>query len=323
MIFKKNKFQLNENQLVFEEIKNQKSKVLFNLSAILIFLTIISLSIYLLTLENHDAYKLKKQELDELRKSYDEIASNLDLMQRTLDNLRERDTAIFKQIIELNPSEDEFSSFHLNSKLESIKKFSNKELGEIILDKINIMKTKLRLLNQTKNEITASVKTKEKLLKNIPSIRPVQNPNNKIEFISGFGYRKHPVFKIYKIHSGIDFGAYTGTAVYATANGTVSRVEFRKEGYGRLVLIDHGFGFVSLYSQLSEINVKVGQKVKKGQIVARVGQSGDVAPHLHYEIQFRNKRINPLHFCREGMSIVEYSTFIDRANKKNQALSIH
>jgi murein DD-endopeptidase MepM/ murein hydrolase activator NlpD len=167
------------------------------------------------------------------------------------------------------------------------------------------------------------VKEKEKMLKSIPSIRPIKKPKNSVEYLSGFGYRKHPIFKILKMHGGIDFSAEIGTAVYATGNGRVQQIIQKADGYGKHIVIDHGYNFLSVYAHLSEMNVNVGSQVKRGQIIGRVGNSGGVAPHLHYEIQYKRKRVNPLYFCRDGMTADEFNRFADMVSKENQAMSIH
>jgi murein DD-endopeptidase MepM/ murein hydrolase activator NlpD len=125
------------------------------------------------------------------------------------------------------------------------------------------------------------------------------------------------------MHGGIDFSAEIGTAVYATGNGRVQQIIQKADGYGKHIVIDHGYNFLSVYAHLSEMNVNVGSQVKRGQIIGRVGNSGGVAPHLHYEIQYKRKRVNPLYFCRDGMTADEFNRFADMVSKENQAMSIH
>ena len=161
------------------------------------------------------------------------------------------------------------------------------------------------------------------MLAAIPSIRPIRNLKKKIQHLSGFGYRLHPVFKTRKMHTGIDFGARRGTPIYATGEGKVIRVEHKKGGYGKNVVIDHGFGYQTLYGHMSKIKTKVGKKVKRGEIIGLVGSSGtSTSPHVHYEVLHKGQKINPLPFCLDGLSPEEYKAFVNAATAENQAMSL-
>ena len=322
----KGKYFYNEKTLRYEKVEKDKRSLLMNLGLVLLFMGVITGAIYFLTMDDFSSLNNKEKELNELKKTYTEMQQNLALMQKTLENLHQRDSAIYKQILEEKPGEGENQGDSLIKQYssEDIKKMKNKDLNALLKERVSQMRANLKKMSTLENEISEAIKSKEEMLKAIPSIRPVKSNNYKLEFISGFGYRKHPVFKILKMHKGIDFGAFVGTAVYATGDGRIQRVEFKTDGYGKCIVIDHGYGFQSLYAHLSEVKVNVGQKVKKGQIIARVGDSGKVSsPHLHYEVLHKQKRINPLIFCRDGMTAQEHATFIEKAMVQNQALSIH
>jgi murein DD-endopeptidase MepM/ murein hydrolase activator NlpD len=257
----------------------------------------------------------------EMHRHYKNMQAEIELMKRSMENLNERDSAISKQLMEIDP--DEFSFVNKGISKDSMKKLTDAELIGQISSNIGEMRKKIALLSSTKSEMESIVKEKEKMLKSIPSIRPIKKPENGVEYLSGFGYRKHPIFKILKMHGGIDFSAEIGTAVYATGNGRVQQIIQKADGYGKHIVIDHGYNFLSVYAHLSEMNVNVGSEVKRGQIIGRVGNSGGVAPHLHYEIQYKRKRVNPLYFCRDGMTADEFNRFADMVSKENQAMSIH
>ena len=191
-------------------------------------------------------------------------------------------------------------------------------------ERIQQMRKRLALMAEAQEQILTAAKEKEEMLKAIPSNRPIRRLDRKLEYLSGFGYRKHPVFKILKMHTGIDFGAPTGTPIYATGNGKVIKVVMKKTGYGRHVILDHGFSYHTLYAHMSKVEVKVGQEVKRGEIIGRVGSTGtSTAPHLHYEVIHKKKKINPLPFCRDGLDNQEYKEFVELVGRENQALSIH
>jgi murein DD-endopeptidase MepM/ murein hydrolase activator NlpD len=263
----------------------------------------------------------QQRDLIEMHRHYKKMQSEIILLKNSLENLNERDAAIAKQLMEIDP--EEFSYLNKGISKDSMQKLTDAELIGKISDNIAGMRKKLSQLSASKAEMKSLLSAKESMLKSIPSIRPIQRPENGLEYLSGFGYRKDPIFKILKMHGGIDFGAEIGSAVYASGNGKVQQILQKNVGYGKCIIIDHGFGFISLYAHLSEINVQVGEETKRGQIIGRVGNSGGVAPHLHYEIQYKKKRVNPLYFCREGMTADEFSRFADMVSKENQALSIH
>ena len=138
--------------------------------------------------------------------------------------------------------------------------------------------------------------------------------------MSGFGMRLHPIHKIRKMHTGLDFSAPKGTAILATGDGTVSKILHKRTGYGTHVIIDHGFGYKTLYAHMSVVSVKKGQKVKRGQSIGKVGNTGtSTASHLHYEVHHLGKKVNPVHYCLDGLTAEEYKTLADMASISNQS----
>ena len=162
----------------------------------------------------------------------------------------------------------------------------------------------------------------ENRLASIPSIKPVQEDilKRKIRYLSGYGWRIHPVHKVKKFHKGIDFTAPRGTPIQSTGDGVVKRVQNKRTGYGKNIIIDHGYGFETLYAHMQEVEVKVGQKVKKGQRIGSIGSSGtSTAPHLHYEIRINDRSINPIDYVLDGLSPEEYAELVHRAEEENQS----
>ena len=154
----------------------------------------------------------------------------------------------------------------------------------------------------------------------IPSIQPIRNKDLK-RLASGYGYRIDPFTKKPRMHKGMDFTASSGTPIFATGKGIVKRADNRASGYGKHIRIDHGFGYVSLYAHLSKYNVKRGQKVKRGDIIGFVGNSGRSAgPHLHYEIIKDGSKINPLNFYYGNLTSEEFDKLLNIANQENQSL---
>ena len=170
------------------------------------------------------------------------------------------------------------------------------------------------------DEIAKLAMDREKFLKSIPAIQPVNN-DDLTRIASGFGYRIDPFTKAKKHHYGIDFTAPQGTPVYATGDGTVIRADNRSSGYGNHIRINHGYGYTSLYAHLYKFNVKRYQKVKRGDLIGYVGSTGrSSAPHLHYEI-FKDKvKINPINFYYGNLTAKEYDELLKQASVVNQSL---
>jgi murein DD-endopeptidase MepM/ murein hydrolase activator NlpD len=164
-------------------------------------------------------------------------------------------------------------------------------------------------------------KNKEKMLASIPAIQPISNKNLK-RIASGFGYRIHPVYKTWRMHTGMDFTAPIGTPIYATGDGVVIKPKSRMSGYGKVVVVDHGYGYKTLYAHCSKIIVRPGQKVKRGQIIGYVGNTGiSTGPHVHYEVLKNDRPVNPVNYFYQDLSPEEYEKVIEISSRANQSMS--
>jgi murein DD-endopeptidase MepM/ murein hydrolase activator NlpD len=153
----------------------------------------------------------------------------------------------------------------------------------------------------------------------IPAIQPIKKGDGRI--VSGFGMRYHPILKYRRMHYGIDISAPTGTPIFATGDGTVKSVG-RHGGYGNTVIIDHGYGYQTLYGHMKTISVKKHKKVKRGEIIGYVGNTGlSRAPHVHYEIIYNNKKIDPVNYFYNDFTPEEFEKVRELASKDNQVLS--
>ena len=162
---------------------------------------------------------------------------------------------------------------------------------------------------------------KEDMLASVPSIKPIRKDkfNRKLENLSGFGYRIHPVHNIRKMHYGVDFNCRKGTKIQATGKGKVVTAGVHA-GYGKCVIIDHGYGYRSLYAHMSEIKVKRGQEVLRGDVLGLVGSTGlSTGDHLHYEIHKNGVRVDPIQYCHDGLSPQEYQQMVEASHKNNRS----
>ena len=170
--------------------------------------------------------------------------------------------------------------------------------------------------------IVNMAREKEKMLASIPSMKPVRSDKlaRKVRLLSGFGRRIHPIYKVPKMHYGIDFTAPRGTPIQATGDGVVVKVENKRTGYGRNVVIDHGYGYKTLYAHMQDVHVKKGQKVIRGQQIGTVGNSGSsTAPHCHYEVMLKGEKVNPIHYVMDGLSPDQYQELVKASEMSNQS----
>ena len=185
---------------------------------------------------------------------------------------------------------------------------------------MDILQKQIVVQSKSLDEIAVLAADKEKFLSSIPAIQPINN-EDLTQMVSGYGYRTDPFTKAKKFHYGMDFTAPRGTPIYATGDGTVVRADNASSGYGNHVRIDHGYGYVSLYGHMYKYNVRVNQKVKRGELIGFVGSTGrSQGPHVHYEVFKDDERINPMNFYYGHLSAEEYSVLLERSTLENQSL---
>ena len=183
--------------------------------------------------------------------------------------------------------------------------------------KLKLLAKKVSIQENSYKELVEVISNKELMASSVPAIRPLARKDI-IRFSSPFGYRMHPIFHVIKFHTGIDLTARRGTPVYATGDGIIIRADYSSGGYGNIIIISHGFGYESYYAHLSKILVKPGQKVKRGDLIGLVGNTGrSTAPHLHYEIRINGKPVNPVNFYYNDITDDEYSMMIEQAKSSD------
>ena len=182
-----------------------------------------------------------------------------------------------------------------------------------------------QLVIQSKSfdEVIDLAKTKEERMAAKPSIQPV-SLNELIRFGSSFGMRMHPILKQYRAHNGIDLTAPRGTKIYATADCVVLIANYTSGGYGKRILIDHGYGYKTLYGHCYKILVEPGQKVKRGEVIGLVGNTGlSTRSHLHYEVWVNNRPVNPINYYANDLSPEEYDRMIQLLSKADPSFDIN
>jgi len=324
---RKEKFVYNKQTLRYEKvIEPLKIKILRAFAficAVLLFSAIV-IVIYNATVDSPKEKALKR-ELVQAKAQMKAIDGQLDDYSKIISNMKDRQEGAFTMAFGLPPIDEDV----WEGGVGGAKRYSNlikyPNTGDLMLDvtkKADKLGRQMAILSHSLDTVINVAKDREKQFASIPSIKPIREDKikRKIQLLSGFGRRLHPIHKVMKMHKGIDFSANTGTDIFATGDGKVTRVENKKRGYGKNVVISHGYGYETLYAHMSAMDVKVGQKVKKGEVIGKVGSTGtSTAPHLHYEVHYMNKAVNPIHFVLDGLSTEEYQKMLDMASTSNQS----
>ena len=297
--------------------KFKKFIVYLTSSAILAFFTL------LIFFQYFDSPKEKrlKGEINHLLSQYEIINNDLEKIELVLDDIQKRDDNIYRTIFEADPIPTSIrkQGFGGVNRYKKLSGYSNSDLIINTTKKIDQLTKQLYLQSKSFDEIIELAKNKSKMLASIPAIQPVANKDLK-RMTSGYGYRIHPIYKTRKMHYGMDYSAKVGTEIYATGDGVISKVKRSKRGYGNYVKINHGFGYETLYAHMSKYIVKKGQKVKRGEVIGYVGNTGiSTAPHLHYEVRKDNKKINPVNFYFNDLTPEEYEKMLELASQPNQS----
>ncbi len=254
------------------------------------------------------------QERDALKTQYQILEKQVDQMQLVLGDLQQRDDNLYRVLFQAEPipSSVRTGIAHINYH-DSLLQMSNWQLATDITRKVDAIEKQLYVQAKSYDEILEWAKNQETRMEYIPAIQPVLN-KDLTRVASGYGYRIDPVYHVRRFHQGMDFTAPKGTDVYATGKGRVFSTGW-KQGYGNTVVIDHGFGYKTLYAHLHKSLVKKGQKVNRGDVIALVGNTGkSTGPHLHYEVRLKDRPIDPRNFYFQDLSPEEYDKMVQLSN---------
>lgn len=320
------KYYYDPDTLSYRKIEPRKSKkvrnvMLFTLASILSGL--IGLVILLNTnLLNTPRELSLQREVKNYELQFELLNRKMGQMEEVLTNIEERDNHIYRIYFEANPipEEQRRAGFGGVNRYQSLEGFNNSEMIIATTRRMEIIQKQMVIQSRSLDEITKLAAEKEKLLAAIPAIQPVNN-EELTRMASGFGWRSDPFTKARKMHWGMDFTAPRGTPVYATGDGTITRADNLASGYGKHIRLEHGYGYLTVYAHLSRYNVRVGQAVKRGDLIGFVGSTGrSEAPHLHYEVWKDGQKINPINFYYGSLTAEEFENMLRYANQENQSL---
>ncbi len=318
------KYRFNSKSLTYEKVKTSfKVGFLYVLSYLatgIVFATItIILSRQFLPSPSE---KKQNRELEVLKLQYELLDTKMNLAEKVLYDLEDRDDNIYRAIFESEPlpktiryggsgGSDKYSVFDV---------FDNAELLKSSTEKLDKITKQIYIQSKSFDEVVKLSKNKEKLLASIPAIMPINHKDLFHTISSNFGWRTHPIYKTQQFHPGMDFAYPQGTPIYASGDGLIETADDMAQGYGNHVVINHGFGYQTLYGHMSKIAVHANQKVNRGQLIGYVGSTGlSTGPHLHYEVIKNGEKVNPINYYYNDLSPQEYQMLIDGSKKSTQS----
>jgi murein DD-endopeptidase MepM/ murein hydrolase activator NlpD len=321
---KKNiKYYFNPETLTYDNFKNHRIEKLFRFAGLaasvtLIVLLIISISIY--RTKSPDE-KLLRQEVQFYKKQLNKLNEKYEQVNSSLTDLEKKDNEVYRVIFEAEPLPKSVLEAGTGGtdKYKDIEGYNASEAIITSNQKLDALGAKLSVLNQSYKELMKLAIQKKNMLSTLPAIQPVADKDLN-EIASGFGMRIHPIYHTLHMHEGLDFAAPRGTKVYATGDGIVEKVEFNGRGLGNFIVINHSFGYETVYGHLSKQLVRTGQKVKRGSVIGLVGSTGlSTAPHLHYEVVKGNKKVNPINYFHNDLNPADYEKLVKLANRANKS----
>jgi murein DD-endopeptidase MepM/ murein hydrolase activator NlpD len=318
------KYKFNPENLAYEKFKRSKLEWFVRIAGFMAAFAILTFGLYLVasSIFETPTEKIQKREIEYLKKLNKDQQERVDVLSDIVAELENRDENVYRNIFGADPIPKSIrdAGYGGVEKYATLEGYSNSELVVESQKKIDKLSKKLYILSKSYDELEELANKKEEMLASIPAIQPIKS-GKQIRIASGFGWRVHPLYKVVKFHEGLDFSGPLGTDIYATGDGTVVEVEYSRRGYGNKVVISHGYGYKTLYAHMHKFNVRRGQKVKRGEKIGTIGNTGlSTGPHLHYEVHINGKKVNPVYFFHNDLTPEEYEKVLKLAEQANQAL---
>lgn len=317
------KYRFNTKSLTYEKIETAlKTKVLRLLSYLAtgsVFAAITILIAY--SYFDSPKEKIQKREIEALKLQYELLNSRFNQISTVLNDLQDRDDNIYRMIFEAEPIPASIrnAGFGGVDRYKELQGYENSQLMTETAKRLDRLAKQMYIQSRSFDEVVELVKNKEQLLASIPAIQPISNKDLK-HVPSGYGWRTDPIYKTPEFHPGMDFTSNTGTEIYATGDGIVERADDMAQGYGNHIVINHGFGYQTLYGHMSKMAARVGQKVKRGELIGYVGSTGrSTGPHVHYEVIKNGEKVNPINFFFNDLSPEQYQQMIELASMPSQS----
>lgn len=320
---KKIKYYYNTNTLRYEKLETplrvKLLRVLGFLSASIVTAIIIVSIAYRIFPSTKE--KILRQQNEALLQNFLALDEETKKLQQQLVQLEKKDNEVYRAIFEANPIPDSARAKALEQQkeIQLVQGMGQFELESSILETLNNINRRMTVQEKSYGQIDQFIKNKEELLACTPAIQPLSNKDLK-RIASGFGHRIDPVYKTVKFHAGLDFTAPQGTPIYASANGVVRIAAHLGTGYGNHVVINHGYGYETLYGHMFRIKAKAGQRVKRGEIIGYVGSTGkSTGPHCHYEVHKNGRPLDPVYFFYNDLTPEQFDRIVKMASVSNQS----
>ena len=320
---KKIKYYYNTHTLRYEKLETplrvKLLRVFGFIAAALVTAAIISLLAFRFIGSPNE--KLLRAENERMKDCYRELSRQTKKIEQQMKELETRDNEVYRSIFEATPIPDSarLKELEKEQQIAKVEGMEQSDLINSIVGTLNNMSSRINAQKASYKDLVGMMDNKEKLLAATPAIQPVSNADLK-RIASGFGYRIDPVYKTVKLHPGLDFSAPAGTPIYATADGTVEFSGNRGDGYGNNVIINHGYGYKTLYGHMFRIKARGGQRLKRGEVIGWVGSTGkSTGPHCHYEVIKNGNKIDPIYFFYNDLTPEQFDRLLKLAAASNQS----
>ena len=320
---KKIKYYYNTNTLRYEKLETPLRVKLLRIFGFIAaaFVTAALISFIAFQFIGSPQEKILANQNEILKDKYSELDDVVRSINERMQELEKRDNNVYRAIFEANPIPDSARARKMENEQElaMLERMKGRELVNSIVLTLNSLNRRVKSQEDSFEEIQKLVANKEQLLAHTPAIQPVSN-KDLTRVASGYGYRIDPIYKTTKMHAGIDFTAPQGTPIYATADGTIKTAGNTGNGYGNHVIINHGYGYETLYGHMVRVKARNGQAIKRGEVIGWVGSTGkSTGPHCHYEVHKYGNKIDPVYFFYNDLSPEQFDLILKRAAATNQS----
>ena len=317
------KYKFNPESLSFDKIRLGFRDVVLRFLAYFIGSVFVALiyGVILALFVDSPKEKALKREIAQMTIQYELLNKGMDDIEKVLGHLEQTDDNLYRTIFEAEPIPASLREGGIGgvNRYKELEGYDNSKVvveTAIRLDKIQKM---IYVQSRSFDDLIKLAKEKEEMLACMPAIIPISN-KDLTRTASGFGLRVHPIYKITMFHYGMDFTAPQGADIYVTGDGVVESILYSKRGYGNHIIINHGFGYKTLYAHLDRFNVRKGQKVKRGDVIGFVGNTGlSLASHLHYEVHLNDVPVDPSNYYFNDLSPADYERLIEIASRSGQS----
>jgi murein DD-endopeptidase MepM/ murein hydrolase activator NlpD len=320
---KKIKYYYNTHSLRYEKLETPFRVKLLRVFAFIATAIVTSaiISYFAFQFIGSPGEKILRTQNERLRTRFENMSDEVNSLEQQMAELEKRDNTVYRSIFEAKPIPDSVRAKELEKQKEiaKVEKMEDYEVVQSIQNTLKMLGGRINVQKRSYKELEGLMNNKEKILAATPAIQPVSNKDLS-RIASGFGYRIDPVYKSIKMHAGLDFAAPQGTPIYATANGRIKTSGYSSGGYGNHVVIDHGYGYETLYGHMVRVKARAGQQVTRGEIIGYVGTTGkSTGPHCHYEVHKNGNKIDPVYFFYNDLSPQQFDELLKRAQASNQS----